>query len=143
MERIAYLSGAWFTVLEQEARKAIQQSASKGLARDFLLLERYSGAPDFALGDGLVPGFKISFSSTGDATVRPGAGPNETADCLLEMDWKAACQSVSQLSGPGLDQLLQDLCASGRVTITGDMHGCPVDLGSFHDAMVNSTFIAD
>jgi hypothetical protein len=141
MDKTSYLSDGWFAVLANAARNAIQDSALKGQARDFTLLERYAGGPVSVGETGMQPGFLISFSHTGDASVRPGAGRDEVADCVLDLDWQGACQLVSQLSGPDLDRLLQDLCATGRATIAGDIQACPVDLNSFHDAMVRATFI--
>lgn len=139
MEKAAYLSDSWFVLLEREARHAIGDAAREGLARDFVLVERYSAGPELGFGEGLMPGFRLTFTAKGDAQVRPGAAVDEQADCVIAMDWHSACRVVSEPSGPALEALLQDLCAQGLATIAGDIWACPVNIDKFHDAVVMGT----
>ncbi|GGC41319.1 hypothetical protein GCM10011371_30940 [Novosphingobium marinum] len=139
METVPYLSEDWFDILEKEARDATAASARRGEARNFTLLERYSDAPAMQLRDGPLPGFRIQFFETGEATVQRGIDPEDSADCVFAMDWPAACQVVTLQSGEALETLITDLCVSGRATIEGDLADCPVDLDAFHDAVVVRT----
>ncbi len=136
-QHIVYLSDDWFALLEAEATRAYDAVNPPGSGVRFSLLERYRNAPLRA--DGTHPGFRIEFDAERRAQVRPGAGADETADCILDVSIDGARRLVSQLSGPGLDALLVDLLGADDLKLTGALESCPVDVASFHDRVVMQT----
>lgn len=138
-EQFTYLSAPWFAQLQLEAERAQASRPATVPARDFVLVERYTGRPGDWPWAQTEPGFRISFSAVGGARVRPGARADEAADCRLEMSWDAACRVVSQPGGAALDALLAGLVESGDLRIEGSLADFPFDLNAFHDAMVALT----
>jgi len=134
----AFLTEGWTEALRDEAQR-ILDARPGGEVASFSYIERFSDAPDPGT-ETQRPGYRMNIVN-GKVTVRRGVGEDESANCVVVMDYAAAAATLNVRSGPDMDALSQQAFEKGLIQISGSFDGMPVDLAALHDAMVDRTLI--
>jgi hypothetical protein len=138
-DKSEFLTDGWVAALQEESQKLLDGRAGGDVA-SFSYIERFTGAPDPGSTDRR-PGYRMDIVN-GKVTIRRGVGENESANCVVVMDYAAAFATLGVRSGPAMDALSARAFEQGLIEINGAFDGMPINLAALHDAMVERTLTA-
>jgi len=137
-ETYEFLSNKWIEALEIKAQKLLD--ASDGITvKPFTYVEYFTNAPT-TRSDGKKAGYAMTISDK-KVSINAGVQGDESADCLVVMDYSTAMESMKLQSGPELSELSRQAAMSGNLTMTGSLEGIPIPMNTLHDQLCQCTKI--